>query len=159
LGDQLAVVPTLGRFRSVSREGQDLRILNLDAELSGVPDGTFVSFESFRSGRARYDPNPEGFRQIRGSPDLVIAVVSKSSVEKDTEWLQKSYWEARIPEYWLVDARKVPLSFQILRHSRRGYSAVRRVQGWTRSPTLGHSFRFVEFTNGMGHPDYRLEYR
>lgn len=90
-------------------------------------------------------------------PDLVIEIVSPSSEDKDTEWLQKYYWEAGIPEYWLIDARKPPLTFDIFRHSLRGYTAARKSGGWIKSGVLGKSFRLAEETNGMGHPDYTLQ--
>lgn len=69
-----------------------LRITNLPAELSGVPDGSYVSFDTLRAGRARYvegkGKDAGGYTQLEGIPDLVIEVVSESSVDKDTEWLQ-----------------------------------------------------------------------
>ena len=137
-----------------------LRIVNVAAEISGSPDGTFVSFETLKRGKARYVSHREGgVQQIRGTPDLVVEVVSKSSVDKDTEWLQKAYWEAGIPEYWLVDARESPLSFQILKRTARGYVPVRKVQGWTKSAVLNREFRLIERINGLGQPDYRLAER
>jgi Uma2 family endonuclease len=140
-----------------------LRILNLPAELSGVPDGTYVSFDTLRAGRARYvegkGKDAGGYTQLEGIPDLVIEVVSPSSVDKDTEWLQKAYWEAGIPEYWLIDARRSPLSFDLYRHSPKGYTTARKSAGWVKSAVLGKSFRLTATTNGLGHPEYTLEVR
>lgn len=137
-----------------------LRITNLPAEISGVPDGTYVSFDSLRSGRAKYVEGKEGgYTELEGIPDLVIEVVSPSSEDKDTEWLQKSYWEAEIREYWLIDARTPPLKFDIFRHTARGYSQSRKARGWIRSAVLDKSFRMTEATNGLGHPEYTLSMR
>lgn len=140
-----------------------LRIMNTPAELSGVPDGTYVSFDTLRAGRARYVEGKRkdagGYTQLEGIPDLVIEVVSASSVDKDTEWLQKAYWEVGIPEYWLIDARRSPLSFELYRHSSKGYSAARKSGGWVKSAVFDKSFRLIAATNGLGHPDYTLEIR
>ncbi len=137
-----------------------LRITNLPAEISGVPDGTYVSFQALRAGRAKYVEGKEGgYTELEGVPDLVIEVVSPSSEDKDTEWLQKAYWEAGIPEYWLIDARTPPLRFDIFRHTARGHTAVRKSAGWIKSAVLGKSFRLTEEVNGMGHPDYTLDVR
>jgi Uma2 family endonuclease len=137
-----------------------LRLTNLPAEFSGVPDGTYVSFDTLRAGRAKYVEGKEGgYTELEGIPDLVIEVVSRSSEDKDTEWLQKTYWEAGIPEYWLIDARKPPPTFEVYRHTARGYAATRKTGGWVKSAVLGESFRLTAGTNGMGFPEYTLDVR
>jgi Uma2 family endonuclease len=136
-----------------------LRIMNVPAEISNVPDGTYVSFDTLRAGRAKYVPNEDGYAELAGVPDLVIEVVSPSSEDKDAEWLQKAYWEAGIPEYWLIDARTQPLQFTIFRHGPKGYTPGRKSQGWVKSHVLGASFRLTAQTNGLGHPDYTLDVR
>lgn len=134
-----------------------LRITNRPAEISGEPDGSYASFETLRSGLAKYvEGKHGGYTQVEGAPDLVIEVVSPSSEDKDTEWIQKYYWEAGIPEYWLIDARTPPLKFDIFRHTPRGYTTTRKCGGWIKSPVLERSFRLTEEINGMGHPDYTL---
>src|SRR6266478_713623 len=118
------ITTVLRRFVKQTKTGRfftdGLRITNLPAEMSGEPDGSYVSFDSLRSGRAKYVEGKDGgYTQLEGTPDVVIEVVSPSSEDKDTEWLQKYYWEAGIPEYWLIDARRSPLTFDIFRHSTR----------------------------------------
>jgi hypothetical protein len=76
-----------------------------------------------------------------------------------TETLRKAYWEAGIPEYWLVDARPEPLSFEILKHASRGYSAVRKQAGWVKSAVFGRSFCLVRTANKLGHPEIILRVR
>jgi len=51
--------------------------------------------------------------ELEGTPDMVLEVVSASSVVKDTETLLQLYWQAGIPEYWLVDARGEALEFTV----------------------------------------------
>src|SRR5262245_58758767 len=56
------------------------RLTNLPAEFSGVPDGTYVSFDSLRAGRAKYVEGKDGgYTELEAIPDLVIEVVSPSS--------------------------------------------------------------------------------
>jgi Uma2 family endonuclease len=74
-----------------------------------------------------------GFTELQGSPDMVLEILSDSSQHKDKHQLRQAYWEADIPEYWLVDARTEPLQFDVLRHTARGYVAVRKQQGWVKS--------------------------
>jgi Uma2 family endonuclease len=100
------------------------------ANLSTEPDGTFCSFEAVESRRVRLvEGVEEGYVELEGTPDMVLEIVSTYSVRKDTEVLRKLYWRAGVPEYWLVDARKPPLQFDILRRAPRGYAVTRRQRG------------------------------
>src|SRR4029079_15699389 len=111
-----------------------LLLSNFDGDIAGNPDGTFITNETLQSDRIRMIEGKQGgFVEIQGSPDLVLEVVSKSSVTKDTVTLRSAYAKAVIPEYWLVDARRVPLSFDILRLTSRGYAATRKQEGWVKS--------------------------
>jgi hypothetical protein len=69
------------------------------------------------------------------------------------------YHEAGIPEYWLVDARGDRLVFEILRHTARGYVAVRKQQGWQKSGVFGKSFRLTQRTDENGLAEYTLKVR
>ena len=122
-----------------------LWMTNLKADLSGNPDATFVSKVSFRSGRVELVEGTEGgYVELEGSPDMVLEVVSDSSVEKDNDVLMDLYWKAGIREYWLVDARGERIEFQILRHTARGYVATRPSGGWRKSAVFsGKSFRLT----------------
>ncbi len=60
-------------------------------------------------------------------------MVSASSVEKDSETLPELDWRGGIPEYWLVDARKARLEFDIFRQESDGDRAVRKQGGWMKS--------------------------
>jgi Uma2 family endonuclease len=120
----------------------------------------FVSYSSFRSRRVRLvKGREEGFTELIGVPDLVIEVVSASSEDKDTEWLMKSFWEAGIPEYWLIDARYEPLQFDIFRRTAKGYSPARKQGGWLKSGAMGRSFRLTQGVNALGQPEYTLSVR
>lgn len=130
---------------------------NEDANLSTEPDGTFCSFGTLEEKRVRLvEGLEEEAVEIEGTPDVVLEVVSKSSVRKDTKILRKLYWRAGIPEYWLVDARKPPVQFDILSWTERGYSATRRRQGWLKSKVSGRSFLLETKPDRLGHPQFVL---
>src|SRR4051812_15201215 len=88
---------------------------NVAADLSTVPGGLFVSFAALREGHVRQVPGRHaGVVELEGTPEMVLEVVSDSSVEKDTVRLPELYRRAGIPEFWRVDARG-ELRFEVLR--------------------------------------------
>lgn len=140
--------------------GDGLLISHLGAEVSNNPDGVFVVNASFEDGTVRLvEGAKQGFIELEGSPDVVLEVVSDSSVKKDYELLRVAYWKAGIREYWLVDARGEKLDFQILKHTSKGYSPIRTVGGWIKSAVFRKSFRLVATKNHLGHPDFELQVR
>lgn len=137
-----------------------LLLTNVSADLSGNPDGTFVATESLQTDRVRLVEGAEGgYVELEGTPDMVLEIISRSSVNKDTVVLHQAYWEAGIREYWLVDARKEPLRFDILRHTPKGYVVTRKQGGWVKSAVFGKSFRLTQQTGADGYPQFRLEVR
>ncbi len=131
---------------------------NFEADICGNPDGTFILKQTLESDLIRLIEGREGgYVEIQGSPDMVLEIVSRSSVHKDYDVLRKAYWEAGIREYWLIDARKAPLKFEILRHTPRGYVATRKQEGWVKSSVFGKSFRLTQRTNALGHPEFKLD--
>ena len=140
--------------------GDGLFLTNVEADLSAKPDGTFVSRESFAAGRIQLiEGMQEGFVELEGTPDMVLEVVSSSSVSKDTEWLRDLYWQAGIAEYWLVDCRGDRANLDLLRHTTRGYSTTRKSDGWLKSAVFGQSFRLTRQTDELGQPEFTLEIR
>lgn len=101
----------------------------------------------------------QGFIELEGSPDMVLEIVSNSSVRKDYKLLRNAYWKAGIREYWLVDARGEKLEFQILKHTSKGYSPIRPVGGWLKSAVFRKSFWLIATKNHLGHPDFELQVR
>jgi Uma2 family endonuclease len=134
-------------------------VTNVEANLSTEPDGTFVSYDAKRQGRVRWVKGAEGFVEIEGTPGMVLEVVSASSVRKDTVVLRELYWLAGIPEYWLVDARRGSLQFDLLVRGRTGYAPARVREGWRRSRVFDASFRLVSGKDELGDPEYLLEVR
>jgi Uma2 family endonuclease len=145
----------LGRF---FQDG--IRLTHPEVAISSIPDGMFISTGTLRSGRVTLvEGTEDGFVRIEGSPDMVLEIVSTSSVQKDTVELRELYWQARVKEYWLVDARREPLRFQILHRTTRGFSATRPQAGWLRSAVFGKSFRLTQERDELGHPAYTLSVR
>jgi Uma2 family endonuclease len=133
---------------------------NEAAEISNKPDGVFVSTTSLQTGRVHLVEGMEsGYVELEGSPDMVLEVVSDSSVQKDTVVLRQAYWEAGIREYWLADARQEPLTFDILKHTSRGYAATRKQDGWVKSAVFGKAFRLTQQQHALGHPEFTLAVR
>ena len=135
--------------------------LSCRAILTTVPDGLFVSFESLSKGRIRrVEGATVGYVELEGTPDMVLEVVSETSVQKDTVDLRRKYWQVGIPEYWLVDARGDSPEFDLLHRGEKGYLRTRpRSGGWLRSEVFGRSFRLMRSTDRAGDPRYELEMR
>lgn len=122
-------------------------LTNDDADLGCEPDVMFVSAESLASGRVTFtqgETTGAVATEMVGSPDMVLEVVSPSSVVKDTDWLMTQYHDAGVSEYWLIDARRNgdPV-FTIFRRMAKEFIPVRKSRGWLKSPVFGKSFRLV----------------
>jgi Uma2 family endonuclease len=136
------------------------RVSHPEADLSAVPDGVFLLNESVQAMRVQLVPGAGGGHiRLLGGPDVVLEVISDSSVQKDTVRLRELYWKAGVREYWLADARRDPAKFIILRAGAKGFVAARKQGGWLRSEVLGKSFRLVQHADPLGHPAYTLEVR
>jgi Uma2 family endonuclease len=133
-------------------------VTNALAGLSGNPDGTFVSHEALDQGRAvLIQGKSGGLTEIEGSPDMALEVVSESSVVKDLTLLREDYFVAGIREYWLVDVRQDPMTFDVLRRNSKGFVATRKVGGWVKSQVFGKSFRLTRSKNQRGQVRFQLD--
>jgi hypothetical protein len=133
---------------------------NFAADISGNPDGLFLSNGTLTSDRIRLIEGKDGgYVELQGSPDMVLEVLSKSSEQKDEVLLKRAYWEADVREYWLVDARGTEPRFDIFRRTAKGYAATRKQDGWVKSNVFGKAFRLIVHKGPAGHPDFTLEVR
>lgn len=169
----------LGGLAKSMRHGRYLPdgmlVSNAVANLSAQPDGAFVSYESLQDGKVvLVEGAKRGGVELEGSPDLVIEVVSDSSVEKDQDILPGLYFRAGIREYWLIDAREdtagrassgssgtlgEPLSFEIFQRGVDGFESAAGREGWLVSSVFGLEFRLTRQTDLLGHPEYTLDSR
>ncbi len=126
------------------------RISCPDADLSAEPDVVYLSADSIDAGCVRLvrgaGGEPDSFVEMEGAADLVVEIVSDSSVAKDTKRLPVSYWRAGIAEYWLIDVRQGRLFFRIHAHGADAYVPV---------PADGEGFQYSAVFNRQ----FRLERR
>ena len=90
--------------------------------------------------------------------ELIVEIVSDSSVGKDTKRLLAAYHAAGVPEYWLVDARGQQLSFQICIHSAAGYQpATTDANGFQYSAVSNCHYQLHRIRGKLGYWEYSLE--
>jgi Uma2 family endonuclease len=133
-----------------------------EADLSSEPDIVVVFHESVDTGRVQLVPKasgePDRYIELQGPPDLVVEIVSDSSVTKDTQRLPEAYWRAGIPEFWLADARGSELVFCIHRPGADGYEpAPSDSEGFQQSATFNAWFRLSRHRRSAGRWAYALE--
>jgi len=130
------------------------------ADSATEPDMMFCSWECLNEGRVQiraWRKADEGDIEVHGTPDMVVEIVSDSSVRKDTIELRQSYFEAGIPEYWLIDARDDEISFQLLVRSAEGYVAQPAdAKGYFLSPCFGRRFLLTRKAHKISGWSYRL---
>jgi Uma2 family endonuclease len=131
------------------------RVSNVAANLSAEPDVVFVSDASLNLGRVRLIPRaaggPDRYLELEGSPDLIVEIVSDSSVVKDTQRLPQAYFAAGVAEFWLLDAREADLLFCIHRRGATAYEpADRDADGYQYSAVLAAWYLLDRSRNEFG---------
>lgn len=137
------------------------RISSIEGDVSAEPDVVFVSHESIDAGRVKLVPKASGepgrYIEIEGAPDLIVELVSDSSVAKDTTRLPEAYFKAGVPEFWLADARGEDLVFRIHRRGPSGFEpAETDDDGFQRSAVLGCRYRLERHVQPSGRAEYDL---
>jgi len=122
------------------------RVSSEQGNLSAEPDVVFVSNEALAERRVRMiekaGGEPDRYIELEGAPDLIVEVVSDSSVDKDTKRMPKACFLAGVREYWLADARREPFVFRVHRRGASGFKAVKPdADGFQRSTVFGCRFR------------------
>jgi len=134
-------------------------ITNEAAQLSCEPDLTFVSWRTFEDGRARLLPrvgDESDSIELFGSPDLVVEIVSDSSVKKDTQLLRDAYARAGVREYWLIDARGAEIAFEILTLDGDRFASSGEAAAPQESAVLGGRWTLTRSRNRLGRFTYNL---
>lgn len=163
-GDVFGAIWAIVRERDLGKVYVDgARLTNEIANISNEPDLMFCSWETLELGRVSIVesvPDTERYLEVVGSPDCVIEIVSKSSVRKDTRVLKKKYFQAGIDEYWLIDARKAEIDFQLLTRGDNGYEPVSADrQGYRKSSVFALKFKLTRERDRIGHWRYTLLHR
>jgi Uma2 family endonuclease len=135
--------------------------VNEAADVSTEPDISFCLWESFEQGRVQLCELKKGsqrYVELHGSPDLVIEIISNSSVDKDSVTLRDAYHRAGIHEYWIVDARGPSLAFEVLHRQPHGYvSATSDEQGLRHSNVLARGVALWRHADRIGGWQYTLQ--
>jgi Uma2 family endonuclease len=126
------------------------------ADLSAEPDVIFASWLRMADAARLRLVSAAGHRgrfiEFEGGPDLVVEIVSDSSVGKDTQRLPPAYFAAGVEEFWLVDARVTTLRFVIHRRGSTGFEPVAvEAEGWQFSALLNRHFRLVRTAGPLAH--------
>lgn len=162
------VIAVLGQLVKQGGRGYLLsdsaRVSSPVADLSVEPDVVFLSEESLNSGRVRLVPKvsgqPDRYVEVEGPPDLIVEIVSDSSVIKDTKRLPLNYARAGVAEFWLIDARLQQLAFTIHRWMPEGYQPVDADRdGFQHSAVFSTSFLLVRRRNVHGRWTFDLQTR
>jgi Uma2 family endonuclease len=137
------------------------RVSHPESDLSVEPDLVFVANGSLDSGRVRFVPKAgkEGDRyiELEGVPDLIVEIVSDSSVRKDTKRLPRSYWRAGVREFWLVDMRGEEALCRIHHRGPARYvPAPMDDDSYQYSTVFGVWYRLDRSRNSRGHWQYTL---
>ena len=134
-------------------------------ETSCEPDVVLVSYEALESGRVTETPAADGGDGVElvGPPELVVEVVSPSSVAKDTRDLPLGYFTGGVREYWLVDCRDDSADAVGFTIHARGGSTFEPVapdaDGFAASAILGKAYRLARSRGRLDRWQYRLEER
>jgi Uma2 family endonuclease len=136
------------------------RVSAPSANLSVEPDIVFISHDSLKTDRVRLIPragDPRRYVELEGAPDLIIEIVSDSSQTKDTQRLPRAYAQAGVREFWLADARKEPLLFQIYHLKDQAYQAAEAdTNGFFSSNVFGCRFRLDGDRDAKGYWKFDL---
>ena len=119
-------------------------VSNEAARVSNEPDILYLSKASLKSGRAKLTPaigRPQSSKEIVGSVDWVLEIVSPTSMRKDKVLLREAYYQAGIDEYWIIDGLGQKIEFQLLTRGEKEFVAVERQDDWLQSPTFDRQFR------------------
>jgi Uma2 family endonuclease len=119
--ESTVVLGMLVKTEDLGRLYADRMLLrNRRANLSTEPDLTFVSTATRRRRRVRLVRDRSGLQIMRGSPDMVLEILSETTRHKDLVILRERYWLAGITEYWIIDALGDEVRFDILRRGTKG---------------------------------------
>ena len=130
----------VGRTRVSSPPGAEPAV-------SCEPDFAFLSYDTVRSGRVTLIPKADRdgeFTEVVGPPDLVVEIVSDSSVRKDTVELPAGLFALGVTEYWLIDARREEPTLAVQARGADRFEPVPAgPDGFAASAVLGRGYRLT----------------
>jgi Uma2 family endonuclease len=171
LFDHSLVKTALARTLSAISDEVQIGRLHIDGalfiseelEIATEPDLMFCLWSTLRDKRVEWRPYKnarKGRVEVHGFPDLMVEIVSTSSVKKDKALLKRLYFTAGIPEYWLLDARDGRLEFTIYQSGEAEYAAAALdAEGYRFSKIFNRSFLLERYPDPLGEDAYRLRSR
>jgi Uma2 family endonuclease len=137
------------------------RVSSIEADLSVEPDLVLVCHAALSSGRARLVPKAGGqpgrYVEVEGAADLIVEIVSDTSVAKDTRRLPAAYFRAGVREFWLADARGAAPTLVIHARGPTGFEPVAADgEGFQASGVLGYRYRLDSARHRLGHRTFSL---
>lgn len=154
------VLGTMAKSRGMHLFTGETRVTSEAGNLSVEPDVVGVSDAAIDSGQVRLVPaaggRPDRFTELEGAPDLIVEIVSDSSVRKDTERLPAAYHAAGVNEFWLIDARGADVKFTIHHWEPSGYAAAGAADGSRYSRVFACGFSLERRRNARGRLIYDL---
>jgi Uma2 family endonuclease len=138
-----------------------MRFSSVPGDLSTEPDVFFLSYDALDSARAKLIPEmgggPDDYIEIEGAPDLVVEIVTKTSLARDTKRLPGAYFKTGVREYWLIDGRADELSSVIHGRGKGRFVALERdTQGFQRSDVIKRRLRLDRQRDQRGFWQYDL---
>lgn len=153
------VLGNLTKARHLGRYfGDRMLLTNPQAGLATEPDGMFLSHAALDAGKVNLFSGDETL-EVFGTPNMVLEVVSKTSVPKDTVVLRDLYWQAGVAEYWLVDSRSEKPALDIWRRGSRKYLSTSKQAGWVKSKVFSSAFRLQRQPGAHDLSEYSLAVR
>ena len=148
-----------GRLGDIFVDGT--RISCSAANLSAEPDIVLVSHQSLDEVRVKLVPKASGepgrYVELEGGPDLIVEIVSDSSVVKDTQRLPVAYFAAGVREFWLADARGDELLFRIHRRGKTEFEPVDvNDDGFQRSQVMESNYQLTRSWDQRGRWEFDL---
>lgn len=171
LHDHSLVKTALAKTLAIISEDEQFGRLHIDGALfinerlkvATEPDLMFCLWSTFREKRVEwrsYKKSREGRVEVHGTPDVMVEIVSKSSVKKDKLTLKRLYFDAGIAEYWLIDARQGRLEFTIyLRGETEFVASSTDGEGFSSSKIFNRSFCLERYVDPLSEDAYRLRSR
>jgi Putative restriction endonuclease len=158
---RIALTMSVGMVLKQETRGQcvvgGMRLSNADADLFVEPVGLFYLWTTAQMGKLRFVTGKQGdIMELEGTPDMVLEIVSGTSVIKDTVQLRELYWRAGVTEYWLVDARGSEPLFEILFHTPAAYVPAESGSNGPFSTVLGRAFQLVRGTDPLGRLSFEV---
>ncbi len=140
-----------------------MRVASAAAKLSAEPDVLAVLWSSLEEDRVREvqaaSQAAGRIIEFEGAPDLIVEIVSDSSVHKDTKRLPPLYAAAGVPELWLIDARGDAVRFAIHQLAGHAYRSLPPDSaGWILSPLLDRRVRLTRSLTPLSRWAYELEH-